>query len=169
MSNDRAAPPDFMLLPSPDGRFTILWKDRLLAQMGPVSSASDSMVAMARMVAGFTWLSEAEARAQMAVFGLEHDAIDERIEGARRKLAVMSSAPTVMERITRIGYRNCEGQEVIRRTELRGADGQRAFVMRCGVCGHEYGAYGCDADIRRCPACQEGPPGLSIAVLDGGD
>ena len=36
---------------------------------------------------------------------------------------------------------------------------QHVFVMRCSVCGHEYGTYGVEIPHRQCPKCQDGPPG----------
>jgi hypothetical protein len=117
---------------------------------------------MVSAIGAMAWLSEAEVRTRLAGLGLDGPAIDERIEAARRRLSVMSSAPTVMERITRAGYRNADGQEIVGRTERRSSDGQRLFVVRCTVCGFEYGSYGCDADIRRCPRCQDGLPGAPI-------
>ena len=161
MSGTDGALPDLMLLMVPDGRFAVISRDQMMARAAPISSVEDTFAWMARFVSTLTWLSEAEAREQLAGLGLTASAIEEQFAAARRKLAVMSSQPTVMERITRVGYRNRDGQEVIRRTELRVGD-QRVFVMRCSVCGHEYGIYGCDADIRRCPRCQDGPPGLPV-------
>jgi hypothetical protein len=154
--------PDLMLMMSPDGRFAILTRERMMEQMPPVSSVTDILGSMARFVATLAWLSEADVRDQLATLGLSAAAVEDQIGAARRKLAVMQSQPTVMERITEVGYRNDDGQEVVRPTEARDTGGQRVFVMRCGVCGHEYGAYGCDADIRRCPNCQDGPPGLPV-------
>jgi hypothetical protein len=151
---------DLMVLMAPDGRFAVLGRDQLMAHVEPVSSVEDVLGAMFRFMSAQTWLSEAEARVELTGLGLTAPAIDEAIASARRKLEVMSSQPTVMERITRVGYCNRDGQEVIRRTDVRAGD-QRVFVLRCGVCGHEYGSYGCDADIRRCPRCQDGPPGVT--------
>jgi hypothetical protein len=162
MSGQPTLPPNLVLLMSPDGRFAIVSRERMMEQASPVSSVTDVFGSMARFLAALPWLDEADSREQLAELGLSASEIEAQIDGARRKLAVMRSQPTVMERITEMGYRNQEGQEVVRRTEGRGADGQRVFVIRCGVCGHEYGAYGCDADIRRCPNCQDGPPGLPV-------
>ena len=161
MSDPGAGPPDLMLLMSPDGRFALLSRDRMMAQVAPVSSVEDTLTSMFRFASTVTWVTEPEARNQLAGLGLAPPDIDGQIAAARRKLAVISSQPTVMERITKVGYRNQDGQEVIRRTEVRVGE-QRIFVMRCSVCAHEYGSYGCDTDIRRCPHCQDGPPGLAI-------
>jgi hypothetical protein len=159
----RATPPDPMLLMSPDGRFAIVTLDRFMAHVGPVPSVEDMPAAMVRILSALSWLSEEETRIALTGLGLDASAIDAQFAAARRRLAVMSSQPTVMERITKVGYRNAEGQEVVRPTDRR-AGGQRIFVMRCTVCGHEYRSYGCDADIRRCPGCQDGLPGLPIDV-----
>jgi hypothetical protein len=157
LQQDRAneLPRDLVLMMSPDERFAIVSRERMMEQVAPVSSVTDVLGSMARFVATLTWVGEGDAREQLAALGLSTSAVEDQIAAARRQ-------PTVLERITTPGYRNAEGQEVVRRTEGRGAGGQRIFVLRCGVCGHEYGAYGCDTDIRRCPSCQDGPPGLSV-------
>jgi hypothetical protein len=64
---------------------------------------------------------------------------------------------------TEPGYRNRNGQVVIRPTHLAGTDHyQYIYVLRCGKCGHEYGANGSDIFQRRCPHHQGGAPGLPI-------
>ena len=162
MNGAGAMPPDMVLLMAPDGRFALISRERLLEQAVPVGSVTEILGAMARALTALPWRSEDDTREQLVALGLSAAAVEDQIGAARRKLAIMQSQPTVMERITTPGYRNDEGQEVVRRTEARGGSGQRVFVMRCGVCGHEYGAYGCDIDIRRCPACQDGPAGLPL-------
>ena len=117
-------------------------------------------------------LTEAQVRGELTEKGWTSDAIDASLARARRFGsmersafgigAADKSAPFGIDHITRIGYRNSDGQEVIRKTERSGPGSQRVFVMRCTVCGHEYGSYGCDADIRRCPECQEGAPGIAL-------
>lgn len=107
-------------------------------------------------------LDEAAVREALLHRGFSAGEIDNELATARRKYEVMTSQPTSWEHITRIGYRNPDGQEIVRKTEAGGPQGQRIFVLRCTVCGHQYGAYGFDADIRRCPRCQDGPKGLPI-------
>jgi hypothetical protein len=59
------------------------------------------------------------------------------------------------------GYRNRNGQTVLRSTGFAGTDhGQSVYVLQCGGCRHEYGANGSDIFQRRCPVCQGGKPGL---------
>lgn len=59
------------------------------------------------------------------------------------------------------GYRNRNGQEVVRATELSGTDHrQKVYVLRCTKCEKQYGANGTDIHQRRCPFCQGGRPGL---------
>ena len=59
------------------------------------------------------------------------------------------------------GYRNRNGQTVLRSTGLAGTDhGQSVYVLQCGGCRYEYGANGSDIFQRRCPVCQGGRPGL---------
>ena len=107
-------------------------------------------------------LSEPDVRDALLRRGLSSRDIDNQLTTARRKYEVMTSQPTSWEHITRIGYRNRDGQEIVRKTDVGGPEGQRIFVLRCTVCGHQYGAYGFDADIRRCPECQDGPRALPI-------
>jgi hypothetical protein len=160
----RAIPGDFTVLMDPfataSERFAILRIDELLPQNARLSSVEETVIVFQQMFRTLTWLTEADLRQRLADMGLPAIAIEARVDSARRKMAVATSGPTVYERITRIGYRNGDGQEVIDRTDVWGAAGQRVFAMRCGVCGHDYGSYGCDIDIRRCPACQDGPAGL---------
>lgn len=62
---------------------------------------------------------------------------------------------------TAIGYRNRNGQIVVRGTQLPGNDHlQRIYVLRCEKCSTEYGANGSDIFLRRCPHCDGGRPGL---------
>ena len=62
---------------------------------------------------------------------------------------------------THPGYRNRNGQVVVRATALPGNDHmQRIYVLRCGKCNVEYGANGSDIFQRRCPECGGGRPGL---------
>ena len=71
------------------------------------------------------------------------------------------SGPTSAGNTTMVGYENHNRQIVVRSTNLSGnLPGQRVYVLRCGKCGHHYGANGCDAHLRRCPACMGGQPGL---------
>lgn len=60
------------------------------------------------------------------------------------------------------GYVNRNGQTVVRATDTPGNDHlQKVYVLRCGECGHEYGANGSDLWQRRCPKHDRGAPGLS--------
>jgi hypothetical protein len=62
---------------------------------------------------------------------------------------------------TEVGYRNPNGQVVIRATGKEGTDHlQKVYVLRCVHCSTEYGANGSDIHARRCPECQDGRPGL---------
>jgi len=109
-------------------------------------------------------LSESDVRDALMRRGLSAREINQQLAAARRKFDVMTSQPTSWEHITKIGYRNRDGQEIIRKTDVGGPEGQRIYVLRCTVCGHQYGAYGFDADIRRCPECQDGPRALPIPI-----
>jgi hypothetical protein len=162
-------PSGFSVLIDPTGeRFAILRENELMPCSSHVSSAEESIRFFQNVLGSLTWLSKADLSMRLAEMGLSAEAIEERIATARRKMAVMTSGPTVYERLTTIGYRNDEGQEVIRRTDVRRTEGQRVFVMRCHVCGHEYGSCGIDIDIRRCPACQDGLPEVPTSDAGGG-
>lgn len=64
---------------------------------------------------------------------------------------------------TAVGFVNRHGQEVVRPTGRMGTDhNQYVYVLRCRTCGHEYGANGSDIFLRRCPAHDQGRPGLSF-------
>jgi hypothetical protein len=61
------------------------------------------------------------------------------------------------------GYKNRNGQIVVRRTDLAGNDhGQYVYELRCSHCGHPYGANASDIFQRKCPNCQDGQPGLQL-------
>jgi hypothetical protein len=132
-----------------------------LVPPGQPVSREDWMSNFARLLARPP-LDEYAVRDALLQRGFSARDIDDHLASARQKYAVMTSQPTSWEHITRIGYRNPDGQEILRKTNAGGPEGQRIFVLRCTVCGHVYGAYGIDADIRRCPACQDGPPGLPV-------
>lgn len=58
---------------------------------------------------------------------------------------------------------NRNGQTLIRKTEERGNHpASTVWVLRCEEDRHEYGANSCDFHIRKCPAHQNGKPGLPI-------
>ncbi|MHB1344374.1 MAG: DUF429 domain-containing protein [Thermoleophilia bacterium] len=62
---------------------------------------------------------------------------------------------------TQPGYRNRNGQVVLRGTDIPGTDHcQYVYVLQCGMCEAEYGANGSDVWQRKCPTCQGGRPGL---------
>ena len=59
------------------------------------------------------------------------------------------------------GYRNRNGQVVIRKTDVPGNDhNQVVYVLQCGDCDLQYGANGSDIWQRKCPGCGGGRPGL---------
>ena len=61
------------------------------------------------------------------------------------------------------GYKNKNGQVVVKPTGLPGTDhNQKIYVLRCDNCNASYGANGSDIHIRRCPNCDGGQPGLPI-------
>jgi hypothetical protein len=60
-------------------------------------------------------------------------------------------------RTTLPGFENLHGQTVVSRTGAPSTTipGQVIYRMKCGRCGFEYGANGCEVHARRCPGCQE--------------
>ncbi len=82
--------------------------------------------------------------------------------GAEPRPAPMKRPRNRNQKTTEPGYRNRNGQVVVRKTDLPGNDHlQRIYVLRCSDCSHEYGANGSDIHLRRCPACAGGAPGLA--------
>jgi hypothetical protein len=55
----------------------------------------------------------------------------------------------------KVGEANANRQELVRKTSAPSTTHPFAkiWVMRCRVCGGEYGSNSCDAHIRRCPNC----------------
>ena len=75
----------------------------------------------------------------------------------------MSAGTTELGYNTKPGYKNRNGQTVLRPTNRPGTDhNQRVYVLEYGSCGHQYGANGWDIWERRCPCCGGGRPGLDI-------
>jgi len=64
---------------------------------------------------------------------------------------------------TAIGFRNKNGQVVVRNTGKPGTDHlQYIYQLACSKCGGNYGANGTDIHERKCPACQGGAPGFTL-------
>jgi hypothetical protein len=64
---------------------------------------------------------------------------------------------------TSVGFTNRNGQVVVRNTGQPGTDhSQYIYQVACSKCGHTYGANGSDIHERKCPACQDGQPGLAL-------
>ena len=145
-------------------RFAILWRDRLpLEQFARLRTVEDVREAFRRCLASAIPLTEAEMRAQLARMGLPDDDIEDQIDRARDMQAGFTRGEIVWESPTQVGYRNANGQELIRKTGRPGTlPLQKVYALKCGTCGHEYGANGSEAHNRRCPACQGGSPGLPL-------
>jgi hypothetical protein len=87
----------------------------------------------------------------------ELDSAFRRVEGGSRRRRSRANRGAT----TQVGYTNRNRQTVLRATGLPGTDHlQYIYVLRCGDCGHEYGANGSDTHQRKCPECQGGLPGL---------
>jgi hypothetical protein len=73
----------------------------------------------------------------------------------------MPPSTTETGQTTTPGFRNRNGQVVVRATGLPGNDHlQRIYVLHCANCACEYGANGSDIFQRKCPKCGGGAPGL---------
>ncbi len=60
----------------------------------------------------------------------------------------------------RPGECNKHGQELLEKVDLpsRSHPYARLWRMRCTTCDSVYGCNSCDANLRRCPFCQDGRP-----------
>jgi hypothetical protein len=153
-------PPFVVCVPLPEGeRFAIISPETMLARSFPPKAGESWLEAMRRYLAGNLLYTEQDLRVKLGEMGMDETAASEQIRRAR-KMRDMNERVS-WDHVTSIGYRNREGQLVIRKTEREGtAPGQRVFILHCTVCDHEYGADGCDIYDRLCPNCQDGPPGL---------
>ena len=92
--------------------------------------------------------------------------------GRRVNRKTVTPVPRSAARTTEQGYTNRNGQVVVGKTGLPGTDhNQYVYVLRCGRCGHRYGANGSDIWQRLCPRCGGGRPGLDYdrGVAEGAD
>jgi hypothetical protein len=146
----------------PEGeRFAIIQTDSMIAQTFPPPRGERWYEAVQRYWRSQQLLTEVELRARLLEMGLDEPAASQQIQKARKVLEMNLNAMTSWDHVTTIGYRNREGQEVLRKTDRVGSTpDQRVFVLRCSVCGYEYGSNGSDIYNRLCPNCQEGPAGL---------
>jgi hypothetical protein len=156
--------PQFVVLSfeRPEGeRFAIFRPNEWLQSASPIQWGSPTahLAAMEEFVRSLELLTEDILRARLHEMGLAGDDVTHQIVKARNMRQMNMGVS--WERVTDAGYRNEEGQVVVARTPRSGGEPeQRVFVMRCSVCSHEYGTYGAEIPHRRCPNCQDGPPGL---------
>jgi len=62
-----------------------------------------------------------------------------------------------MTKTTIKGYINRNEQENLGGTDTPGTHpNQKAYAMKCRICGHRYEANGCDIHEKKCPGCQDG-------------
>jgi hypothetical protein len=153
--------PFVICVPMPAGeRFAIIHPEAMLARTFPPRPGELWSDAMRRFLESNQLFTEDHLRARLAAMGLDETAVAMQIRRART--LTQFNDLTSWECVTTIGFRNREGQQVIRKTAREGSvPGQRVFILHCTVCDHEYGADGCDIHDRLCPKCQDGPPGLS--------
>jgi hypothetical protein len=158
--------PQFVVLSfeRPEGeRFAIFRQNEWLRSARPDQwgSPATHIAAMEQFVRSLELLTEETLRTRLEEMGIATDAVTQHIVKARN-IRRMNAEGGSWEIVTALGYRNEEGQVVVAKTVR--SDGndpaQRVFVMRCSVCGHEYGTYGVEIPHRCCPKCQDGPPGL---------
>lgn len=159
--------PQFVVLSfeRPEGeRFAIFRPSDWLRAASPAqwASATTHIAAMEQFVRSLELLTEGALRARLDEMGIATDAVAQHIARARSTRQMESTGGGSWEIVTAPGYRNEEGQIVVARTIRTDGDepSQRVFAMRCSVCDHEYGTYGVEIPHRRCPHCQDGPPGL---------
>ncbi|HEY7445503.1 MAG TPA: hypothetical protein VH701_23955 [Vicinamibacterales bacterium] len=156
-------PPFVVCVLMPEGeRFAIIHPETMLARTFPRPKVGEPLFeAIRRYFAGSQLYTEEHLRARLTAMGLDEASVAEQIARARKQKEMNQHGS--WDHITSIGYRNRDGQRVIRKTEREGsAVGQRVFILHCTVCDHEYGADGCDIYDRLCPKCQDGPPGLPV-------
>jgi hypothetical protein len=149
----------------PEGeRFAIFRQNDWLQAAAPSQWGSPTtlVAAMEQFVRSLELLTEETLRTRLEETGLAADAVTQQIAKARN-IRQMNSKGGSWEIVTALGYRNEEGQVVVAKS-VRASDdpSQRVFVIRCSVCGHEYGTYGAEIPHRCCPNCQDGPPGLFV-------
>jgi hypothetical protein len=166
MTVHKSTYPEFVVLSfeRPEGeRFAIFRRDDWLRSASPSQwgSPATQIAAMEQFVGSLELMTEELIRSALQDMGLAGDAIANHIMRAR-KLREMNQVG-LWERVTDVGYRNEEGQEVVAKTTRTGGETeQHVFLMRCSVCGHEYGTYGSEIPHRCCPNCQDGSPGLAV-------
>jgi hypothetical protein len=159
-------PRDFVVLSfdRPEGeRFAIFRHNEWLQSASPVQwgSPEKAIAAMEQFVNSLELLTEEILRTRLHGMGLAGDAVANHIVKARNMRQMNQEVR--WERVTDVGYRNEDGQEVVVKTTRTGGEPEQyVFVMQCSVCGHQYGAYGSDIPHRCCPNCQDGPPGLPV-------
>lgn len=166
MTVPRSTYPDFVVLSfdrAEGERFAIFRRDDWLRSASPFhwGSPATQIAAIEQFVKSLDLLTEDALRTRLQGMGLAGDAVTNHIVKARNMRQMNGGVS--WERVTDVGYRNEEGQEVTARTDRMGGDPeQRVYVMQCSVCGHRYGTYGSEIPHRCCPHCQDGPEGLAV-------
>jgi hypothetical protein len=142
MSNVARRPFIVHCVPFPEGeRYVIIATDTLIGQTFPPRPGEPWWDAMRRFFNEQELLTEHDLRAKLAAIGIAEDEATERIQQARKRSSL--NAQFSWDHATSIGFRNREGQVVVRKTGRDGqTPGQRVFIIRCTVCGHEYGCDG---------------------------
>jgi hypothetical protein len=131
------------------------------SQWGTPSTLFTAVELIEQFVHSLELLTEDSLRDRLGEMGIAAGAISDHIVRARKVRHMHEGAS--WERVTAVGYCNEEGQVVLARTFRTGGEPeQRVFVLRCRVCGHQYGSYGADIPRRCCPNCQDGPAGLPL-------
>ena len=129
-----------------------------LFRIGSVTEIPDRI---AKYAAQLEWLTEDDLRRQLTADGVSDEDIERQLSRSRALRGWVHQH--VLERTTQIGHRNEHGQIVVAKTLMQGTKPfERIFILRCEGCGYEYGTDGCDIHARRCPACQDGGPGVTM-------
>jgi hypothetical protein len=146
----------------PEGeRFAIISPETMISRTFPPKPGEGWPEAVRRYFESSQLFTEDVLRLKLAEMGLDETAVAMQIQRART--LTKFNELTSWEHVTTIGFRNRDGQQVIRKTEREGpTPGQRIFILQCTVCDHEYGAEGSEIYDRLCPKCQDGPPGLPV-------
>jgi hypothetical protein len=166
MSVPESTYPEFVVLSfqRPEGeRFAIFRRSDWLLSASPSQWGSPTalMESMERFVQSLELLTEESIRMRLQGMGLAVAAVSTHIVRARNMREMNKGGS--WEVVTAPGYRNDDGQIVVARTSRTGGEpAQRVFMMRCSVCGSEYGTYGAEIPHRLCPHCQDGPTGLPL-------
>jgi len=110
-------PPFVICVPMPEGeRFAIIYPEMMLARTFPRPQPGEKWQdAMRRFFEQQQLLTEEDLRIKLREIGLDETAATAQIERARK--AISLNTEFAWDHVTSIGFRNRDGQQVIRKTE----------------------------------------------------